>query len=160
MDGGPRSDPAVSQRTLLYEEALYTVLHRLGQPEPSHVMEASELLRYLQEVSPAPLHPCLPTARTQESFLPARPPQPCAPAPTFLPHQAFHMEPEEHQQILQRAQELEVTLVQGHPEHGGGLGSPALCGTQGSPPFPPEANILSEGNGETSQGHSGQGCQR
>ncbi|XP_073092034.1 protein unc-13 homolog D isoform X2 [Manis javanica] len=57
------------ERTLLYEEALYTVLHRLGQPEPSHVMEASELLRYLQE--------------------------------------AFHMEPEEHQQILQRAQELE-----------------------------------------------------
>ncbi|XP_075415568.1 protein unc-13 homolog D [Tenrec ecaudatus] len=34
---------------LLYEEALYTVLHRLGQPEPNHVMEASELLRYLQE---------------------------------------------------------------------------------------------------------------
>ncbi|KAK2502669.1 hypothetical protein MC885_016573, partial [Smutsia gigantea] len=57
------------ERTLLYEEALYTVLHRLGQPEPNHVMEASELLRYLQE--------------------------------------AFPMEPEEHQQILQRVQELE-----------------------------------------------------
>lgn len=43
---------AVSQRDLLYEEALYTVVHRLGQPEPNHVKEASELLHYLQEVSP------------------------------------------------------------------------------------------------------------
>lgn len=42
----------MSQRGLLYEEAVYTVLHRLGQPEPNHVTEASELLRYLQEVSP------------------------------------------------------------------------------------------------------------
>ncbi|XP_023366845.1 protein unc-13 homolog D isoform X2 [Otolemur garnettii] len=37
------------ERALLYEEALYTVLHRLGQPEPTHVTEASELLQYLQE---------------------------------------------------------------------------------------------------------------
>ncbi|XP_045155793.1 protein unc-13 homolog D isoform X2 [Echinops telfairi] len=37
------------ERALLYEEALYTILHRLGQPEPNHVMEVSELLRYLQE---------------------------------------------------------------------------------------------------------------
>uniref|UniRef100_A0A8C5KRK1 Protein unc-13 homolog D n=1 Tax=Jaculus jaculus TaxID=51337 RepID=A0A8C5KRK1_JACJA len=37
------------ERNLLYEEALYTVLHRLGQPEPNHVKEASELLRYLRE---------------------------------------------------------------------------------------------------------------
>ncbi|KAG8509595.1 Protein unc-13D [Galemys pyrenaicus] len=37
------------ERTQLYEEAVYTVLHRLGQPEPNHVTEASELLRYLQE---------------------------------------------------------------------------------------------------------------
>uniref|UniRef100_A0A8C6I724 Protein unc-13 homolog D n=1 Tax=Mus spicilegus TaxID=10103 RepID=A0A8C6I724_MUSSI len=37
------------ERDLLYEEALYTVLHRLGQPEPNHVKEASELLSYLQE---------------------------------------------------------------------------------------------------------------
>ena len=44
----------MSQRALLYEEALYTVLYRLGQPEPNHVGESSELLRYLQEVSPAP----------------------------------------------------------------------------------------------------------
>lgn len=40
----------MSQRDLLYEEALYTVLHRLGQPEPNHVKEASELLSYLQKV--------------------------------------------------------------------------------------------------------------
>ncbi|XP_004432828.1 PREDICTED: protein unc-13 homolog D isoform X3 [Ceratotherium simum simum] len=57
------------ERALLYEEALYTVLHRLGQPEPNHVGEASELLQYLQE--------------------------------------AFHMEPQEHQQMLQRVRELE-----------------------------------------------------
>ncbi|XP_078012046.1 protein unc-13 homolog D isoform X4 [Phascolarctos cinereus] len=37
------------EQALLYEEALYTVLHRLGQPEPKHVAEASELLSYLQE---------------------------------------------------------------------------------------------------------------
>ncbi|XP_055448023.1 protein unc-13 homolog D [Psammomys obesus] len=37
------------ERDLLYEEALYTVLHRLGQPEPNHVKEDSALLRYLQE---------------------------------------------------------------------------------------------------------------
>lgn len=47
------------QRALLYEEAVYTILHRLGKPEPSHVSEASELLRYLQEVSPAPTRCCL-----------------------------------------------------------------------------------------------------
>ncbi|XP_058532680.1 protein unc-13 homolog D isoform X1 [Ochotona princeps] len=57
------------ERALLYEEALYTVLHRLGQPEPDHVSEASELLHYLQE--------------------------------------AFHIEPQEHEQLLRRVQELE-----------------------------------------------------
>ncbi|KAF6300095.1 unc-13-like protein D [Rhinolophus ferrumequinum] len=57
------------ERALLYEEALYTVLHRLGKPEPNHVTESSELLRYLQE--------------------------------------AFHMEPQEHQQVLQQVRELE-----------------------------------------------------
>ncbi|XP_060058761.1 protein unc-13 homolog D isoform X3 [Erinaceus europaeus] len=60
------------ERGLLYEEAVYTVLHRLGQPEPNHVTEASELLRYLQE--------------------------------------AFHMEPEEHWQRLQKVQELEKPI--------------------------------------------------
>uniref|UniRef100_A0ABI8AER1 Unc-13 homolog D n=1 Tax=Felis catus TaxID=9685 RepID=A0ABI8AER1_FELCA len=60
------------ERALLYEEALYTILHRLGQPEPNHVKEASELLRYLQE--------------------------------------AFHMGPEEHQQLLQKVQKLEKPI--------------------------------------------------
>ncbi|XP_049715007.1 protein unc-13 homolog D isoform X3 [Elephas maximus indicus] len=60
------------ERTLLYEEALYTVLHRLGQPEPNHVAESSELLRYLQE--------------------------------------AFQLEPEEHQRMLQQALELEKPM--------------------------------------------------
>lgn len=61
----------MSQRDLLYEEALYTVLHRLGQPEPNHVKEASELLRYLQEVNPAPAVTHLPSAKAQPS-LPTR----------------------------------------------------------------------------------------
>ncbi|MEJ1269290.1 unc-13 homolog D [Cricetulus griseus] len=78
-------------RDLLYEEALYTVLHRLGQPEPNHVKEASELLRYLQE--------------------------------------AFQVQPEEHQQMLQRVGELEVTRARA-PWEGGGMGSLALSGTQ------------------------------
>ncbi|XP_072501830.1 protein unc-13 homolog D isoform X5 [Notamacropus eugenii] len=60
------------EQALLYEEALYTVLHRLGQPEPKHVTEASELLGYLQE--------------------------------------AFHMEPEVHQQLLRKVQDLEKPL--------------------------------------------------
>ncbi|XP_028608728.1 protein unc-13 homolog D isoform X3 [Grammomys surdaster] len=60
------------ERDLLYEEALYTVLHRLGQPEPNHVKEASELLSYLQE--------------------------------------AFQVQPEEHQQMLQRVRELEKPI--------------------------------------------------
>ncbi|KAM5274175.1 protein unc-13 homolog D [Ctenodactylus gundi] len=42
------------ERDLLYEEALYTVLHRLGQPESNHVAETSELLRYLQEAFQVP----------------------------------------------------------------------------------------------------------
>ncbi|XP_004748945.2 protein unc-13 homolog D isoform X1 [Mustela putorius furo] len=60
------------ERALLYEEALYTVLHRLGQPEPGHVRETSELLLYLRE--------------------------------------AFHVEPEEHQEMLQRVQKLEKPI--------------------------------------------------
>lgn len=60
------------ERDLLYEEALYTVLHRLGQPEPNHVKEDSELLRYLQE--------------------------------------AFQVQPEEHQQMLQRVGGLEKPI--------------------------------------------------
>lgn len=151
VDGGSRGDLAVSQRALLYEEALYTVLYRLGQPEPNHVGESSELLRYLQEVSPAPTppaslqpgHPCL-----------------CPKLPTLLPHQAFHMEPEEHLQMLQQVQELEVTNpLSSHPGQAGRLGSPAPSETQAPPPVTLEASILSESDGETSQRHSGQGCQ-
>ncbi|XP_076399864.1 protein unc-13 homolog D isoform X3 [Peromyscus maniculatus bairdii] len=76
--GDEQNDPEVQvqshhfsseERDQLYEEALYTVLHRLGQPAPNHVKETSELLRYLQE--------------------------------------AFQVQPEEHQQMLQRVGELE-----------------------------------------------------
>uniref|UniRef100_G3U3P7 Unc-13 homolog D n=1 Tax=Loxodonta africana TaxID=9785 RepID=G3U3P7_LOXAF len=75
--GAPQVEPpshhfSPEERTLLYEEALYTVLHRLGQPEPNHVAESSELLRYLQE--------------------------------------AFQLEPEEHQRMLQQALELEKPM--------------------------------------------------
>ncbi|XP_069849089.1 protein unc-13 homolog D isoform X5 [Dipodomys merriami] len=51
---GSRGVPTVSQRDLLYEEALYTVLHRVGHPEPNHVIQASELLQYLQEAFQVP----------------------------------------------------------------------------------------------------------
>lgn len=130
----------MSQRALLYEEALYTVLYRLGQPEPNHVGESSELLRYLQEVSPAPS--CPPPCSLAA-------PTPCPQLPTLLPHQAFCMEPEEHQQMLKRVQQLEVTR-QGHPGPSGGLGGPAPSGTQPPPPVTPETSLLSESNGETS----------
>lgn len=81
QDPPPQATPEVQvqshhfspeERDLLYEEALYTVLHRLGQPEPNHVKEASELLCYLQE--------------------------------------AFQVQPEEHQQMLQRVRELEKPI--------------------------------------------------
>ncbi|XP_073901203.1 protein unc-13 homolog D isoform X3 [Castor canadensis] len=57
--GSPEIEPpshhlSREERDLLYEEALYTVLHRLGQPEPNHVIEASELLRYLREAFQVP----------------------------------------------------------------------------------------------------------
>lgn len=68
----------MSQRDLLYEEALYTVLHRLGQPEPNHVKEASELLSYLQEVNPDSTR-THPPRMSQGLALP--PPPPCVPSP-------------------------------------------------------------------------------
>lgn len=61
--------------------------------------------------------------------------------------------------MLQQVQKLEVTLVRDHPRLGQGLRSPAPPGTQVDPSILLEANILSQGNGETSQGHSGQRCQ-
>lgn len=70
------------------------------------------------------------------------------------------MEPQEHQQVLQQVQELEVTLVQGHPGQGWDWEAQLPLGLRLPSPIPPEASILSEGNSETSQGHSGQGCQR
>lgn len=98
----------MSQRDLLYEEALYTVLHRLGQPEPNHVKEASELLRYLQEVNPAPLLPIFLQPRLNPPFPPDYPT--CVPSlPHLCPLQAFQVQPEEHQQMLQRVGGLEVT---------------------------------------------------
>lgn len=60
------------------------------------------------------------------------------------------MEPEEHQQMLQQVQKLEVNLVRGHSRLGQGLRSPAPSGTQAHPSVLLEANILSEGNCETS----------
>ncbi|XP_048343654.1 protein unc-13 homolog D isoform X2 [Sphaerodactylus townsendi] len=36
--------------TLLYEEVLYTILHRLGKPEPNHVADPEELYAYAQKV--------------------------------------------------------------------------------------------------------------
>ncbi|XP_077183900.1 protein unc-13 homolog D isoform X3 [Paroedura picta] len=36
--------------TLLYEEVLYTILHRLGKPDPNHVADPEELHAYVQKV--------------------------------------------------------------------------------------------------------------
>lgn len=74
----------MSQRDLLYEEALYTVLHRLGEPEPNHVKEASELLSYLQEVNPASYskaQPALPPPQLPTPF--PESPQLPTPLPPF-----------------------------------------------------------------------------
>nr|XP_060620638.1 protein unc-13 homolog D isoform X1 [Anolis sagrei ordinatus] len=35
--------------TLLYEEVLYTILHRLGKPDPNHVADPDELYAYVQK---------------------------------------------------------------------------------------------------------------
>lgn len=40
------------QLTLLYEEVLYTIRHRLGKPEHHHVMDSQELYAYVQKVIP------------------------------------------------------------------------------------------------------------
>uniref|UniRef100_A0A8C6JI34 Uncharacterized protein n=1 Tax=Melopsittacus undulatus TaxID=13146 RepID=A0A8C6JI34_MELUD len=37
------------QLTLLYEEVLYTILHRLGKPEHHHVVDSQELYAYVQK---------------------------------------------------------------------------------------------------------------
>lgn len=43
---------------MLYEEALYTVLHRAGTMGPEQVNDQEALLSYLQQVSPvSPAHP-------------------------------------------------------------------------------------------------------
>lgn len=41
---------ALLQLTLLYEEVLYTIFHRLGKPEPNHVADPDELYAYVQKV--------------------------------------------------------------------------------------------------------------
>lgn len=72
------------------------------------------------------------------------------------------MEPEEHQKMLQQVQELEVypwsraTLGK---HRGRGARLPLRLSFPHTP-ISPEANILSEGDCETSQGHSGQRRQR
>lgn len=40
---------------MLYEEALYTVLHRAGTMDPDQVDDEEVLLNYLQQVSRTPL---------------------------------------------------------------------------------------------------------
>lgn len=120
------TDPVVLQRDLLYEEVLYTVLYRLGQPEPNHVVEASELLQYLQEVSSAPTPP--------PSFnLDSEPSLPGPAAHRLPPYQAFQVQPEEHKRMLQQAKELEVAWAQGRelPRSNGGPGKPSPLGDSG-----------------------------
>uniref|UniRef100_A0A803VX26 Unc-13 homolog D n=1 Tax=Ficedula albicollis TaxID=59894 RepID=A0A803VX26_FICAL len=46
----PRGDTRCApQLALLYEEVLYTILHRLGKPEPQHVGDCRELYCYVQK---------------------------------------------------------------------------------------------------------------
>uniref|UniRef100_A0A7M4EG45 Unc-13 homolog D n=1 Tax=Crocodylus porosus TaxID=8502 RepID=A0A7M4EG45_CROPO len=44
-----QSPPDLHNLTLLYEEVLYTILYRLGKPEPNHVADDSELYEYVQK---------------------------------------------------------------------------------------------------------------
>lgn len=54
----PRGDSTVSpQLALLYEEVLYTILHRLGKPEQQHVGDSQELYSYVQKVCPSSPNP-------------------------------------------------------------------------------------------------------
>ncbi|KAM4664485.1 protein unc-13 homolog D isoform 2-T2 [Discoglossus pictus] len=65
------TSPSV-QRNLLYGEALYTILHRMGSPDPEHIYDTEQLYNYLQK--------------------------------------AFNMEPDEHNAILEKVQELEPPI--------------------------------------------------
>ncbi|XP_006018342.2 protein unc-13 homolog D [Alligator sinensis] len=56
--------------TLLYEEVLYTILYRLGKPEPNHVADASELYEYVQkafQMSPEEHHILMQRVKSLES---------------------------------------------------------------------------------------------
>ncbi|OWK14275.1 hypothetical protein Celaphus_00001621 [Cervus elaphus hippelaphus] len=80
------------RRPPLLRQAIKIRRHRvrdLQDPRPPRAQE---------EVSPAPSHPppCSLAA-----------PTPCPQLPTLLPHQAFRMDPEEHQQMLKCVQQLE-----------------------------------------------------
>lgn len=131
----------MSQRDQLYEEALYTVLHRLGQPAPNHVKETSELLRYLQEVNPSPRHRKMGVFLQPRLSLPTHQATlPCVPnLPHFLPCQAFQVQPEEHQQMLQRVGELEVTWARA-PWGRKGHGKPSLLRNSGGSHSYPSRN--------------------
>uniref|UniRef100_A0A8D2LMT1 Unc-13 homolog D n=1 Tax=Varanus komodoensis TaxID=61221 RepID=A0A8D2LMT1_VARKO len=49
LSKGPDSTPCPFYLTLLYEEVLYTILHRLGKPEHNHVADPDELFDYVQK---------------------------------------------------------------------------------------------------------------
>ncbi|KAG8506349.1 LOW QUALITY PROTEIN: BAI1-associated protein 3, partial [Galemys pyrenaicus] len=106
--GAQRGRPQVE---MLYEEALYTVLHRAGATGPEQVDDQEALLEYLRQVScPAGELPGLP--------LRGRDP---TPLPCHLP--VFGASPEEHAAVRQRVQESEVrpgprtTRGSGGPQH-------------------------------------------
>ncbi|XP_068118061.1 protein unc-13 homolog D isoform X2 [Hyperolius riggenbachi] len=46
-DDEPKVSPSV-QRNLLYGEALYTLIHRMGVPEAEHIFDSDQLYEYLQ----------------------------------------------------------------------------------------------------------------
>lgn len=60
------------QLTLLYEEVLYTILHRLGKPEHQHVADPQELYAYVQKVGPHLTDGGLQNLPPDMSILPAK----------------------------------------------------------------------------------------
>lgn len=52
--------PLCLQVEMVYQDALYTVLHRAGTMDPHHVDDQEALLLYLQQVSSPPTPPCGP----------------------------------------------------------------------------------------------------
>lgn len=126
---------------MLYQDALYTVLHRAGTMDPHHVDDQETLLLYLQQVSSPPT-PCSSPVAPAEGL----------PAVNHLsPHlpssQVFHSSPEEHAKALEHVQRAKVKAMytgQDWADAGQGkagrallpLSLPSTCPAYRPPPMP------------------------